>query len=375
MRGWDRFIVIAFLGIIVLPGVALLAGRDGARGDENRTPAPAPAWPTTWEAARAWPDAFTRYFEDHFAFRDDLVSTQAAIRLGTFGVSPTPAVIAGDDGWFYYAEDSAIEDYTVAWALAEADLETWATTLQDTQDWLASRGIAYAFVLAPDKHAIYPQPMPDTIRRLRDESWTDQLASYLAAHTTVNVVDLRAVLRAAKSRERVYHKTDTHWNDRGAHAAYVEILDSLGGAHGVQPRARSAFRDVAGVVPGLDLAAMLGLSRQLTEENLALEPRTPRRARMTEPATPASHNMYPRMATEVADATLPRAVIFRDSFTSGLVPFLSEHFSRALYLWEYDVNPAVIEAEQPQVVIQQIVGRHLGTTLPYNYVAAAAERN
>jgi hypothetical protein len=374
MRGWDRFIVIAFLAIIAVPAVALLAGRDGARGNENRTPAPPPDWPRSWEAVRAWPDAFTRYFEDHFAFRDDLVSTQAAIRLEAFGVSPTPAVIAGDAGWFYYAEDSAIEDYTVAWALSEADLETWATTLQDTQDWLASRGIAYAFVLAPDKHAIYPEPMPDTIRRLRDESWTDQLAGYLTAHTTVNVVDLRVVLLAAKAGERVYHKTDTHWNDRGAHAAYVEILNSLGGAHGVRPQARSAFRDVVREVPGLDLAAMLGLSRQLVEEDLALEPNAARRARMTEPATPASHNMYPRMATEVPDATLPRAVIFRDSFTSGLVPFLSEHFSRALYLWEYDVNPAVIEAEQPQVVIQQIVGRHLGTTLPYNYIAAAGRK-
>ena len=374
MRGWDRLIVLSFLAAIALPGMALLGGVDGARGEENRVPAPAPGWPTSPEAARAWPDAFTRYFEDHFAFRSDLVSAQAAFRLQSFGVSPTPAVIAGDDGWLYYAEDSALEDYTVAWTLAEADLETWASTLQQTQDWLAARGIAYAFVLAPDKHAIYPEPMPDTIRRLREQSWTDQLAGHLAAHTTVNVVDLRPVLIEGRSRERVYHKTDTHWNDRGAHAAYVEILESLGGAHGVRPRPRAAFREVVRRVPGLDLAAMLGLSRRLVEDDLALEPVTPRRARMTEPAVPAGHNMYPRMATEVADPSLPRAIIFRDSFTSGLVPFLSEHFSRALYLWEYDVNPAIVEAEQPHVVIQQIVGRHLGTTLPYNYLAAAGQR-
>ncbi|MGE0444203.1 MAG: hypothetical protein AB7P99_03175 [Vicinamibacterales bacterium] len=370
MRDWDRFIVAVFLVAICLPGLALIGGIDGAGDSENRTPAPPPAAPTSWDTARAWPDAFTRYFEDHFAFRRDLVRAQAALRLEGLGVSPAASVIPGEDGWYYYADDSALEDYTVAWALSDSDLEIWATTLQQTQDWLAGQGIAYAFVLAPDKHAIYPEPMPDAIRRLRERTWTDQLADHLAAHTSVNVVDLRPVLRRLRERERVYHKTDTHWNDRGAHAAYVEVLDSLGGAHGIRPLPRSSFRDVERTVPGLDLAAMLGLSGDLVERDLALEPSHPRRARMTEPATPATHNMYPRMATGVDDPSLPRAVIFRDSFTSGLVPFLSEHFSRALYLWEYDVNPAIIAAERPQVVIQQIVGRHLGTTLPYNYLAS-----
>ena len=41
-----------------------------------------------------------------------------------------------------------------------------------------------------------------------------------------------------------------------------------------------------------------------------------------------------RLVPEITGSTLPRAVIFRDSFVSPLVPFLSEHFSRAVYLWQ-----------------------------------------
>jgi hypothetical protein len=43
-----------------------------------------------------------------------------------------------------------------------------------------------------------------------------------------------------------------------------------------------------------------------------------------------------------------------------LIPFLSEHFSRILYVWERDVDPHVVRIEKPDIVIQEIVGRFLG---------------
>ena len=41
-------------------------------------------------------------------------------------------------------------------------------------------------------------------------------------------------------------------------------------------------------------------------------------------------------------------------------------------LWEYDVVPAAIREERPQVVIQEWVGRRLYTRLPFDAVAADA---
>ena len=37
------------------------------------------------------------------------------------------------------------------------------------------------------------------------------------------MLDLRPALREAKAKEQVYYKTDTHWNWRGAFAAYRVI--------------------------------------------------------------------------------------------------------------------------------------------------------
>ena len=97
---------------------------------------------------------------------------------------------------------------------------------------------------------------------------------------------------------------------------------------------------------------------------LALEPRRPRLARVVEPAGAAPDAEEGRLVTEIPGSTLPRAVIFRDSFVSPLAPFLSEHFSRAVYLWQNDFDANVVLEEHPDVVIQEIVGRHLYGFLP-----------
>ena len=187
----------------------------------------------------------------------------------------------------------------------------------------------------------------------------DQLFTTL--QDTGLAVDVRPWLFEAKARERIYHQTDTHWNNRGALVAYQQIISAVRVRVPATPPAwtRDAFEPVDRVVEALDLAAMMGLKRVLRETDLALVPRRARRARVIEPAGAAPTAEEGRLVTEVEDPSLPRAVVFRDSFVSPLVPFLSEHFSRAVYLWQNDFDANAVLAERPDVVIQEIVGRHL----------------
>ena len=80
------------------------------------------------------------------------------------------------------------------------------------------------FVLAPDKHWIYPDRMPRGINRKINPPRFDQLVQHLRHSSTVNLVDIRDGLAAAASGERLYHLTDTHWNDRGAFIAYQQVM-------------------------------------------------------------------------------------------------------------------------------------------------------
>jgi hypothetical protein len=177
----------------------------------------------------------------------------------------------------------------------------------------------------------------------------------------VTDVDLRPALFAAKAGGRIYFKTDTHWNDRGAYVAYRQILDAVRlqvPSVGL-PWSAADFEPAERVTEGMDLARMIGLMRSLHETDLTLVSKRRRRAHVVEPrgATPVAEEG--RLVTEIDGSPLPRAVVFRDSFASRLVPFLSEHFSRAVYLWQNDFDPEIVDAEHPDLVIQEIVGRHL----------------
>jgi hypothetical protein len=160
------------------------------------------------------------YFDTHFGFRQQLVHAHAFTSIRTMNISPSPAVIKGRDGWLYYADDDALEDYESATPMSEAELRGWANTLVSTRDVLRAHGIAYLFVLAPDKHVIYPEHLPESIHRVRPTYRMDELLAYLRQHTDLSVLDLRPALIARKQVEQVYFRTDTHWNDAGAFAGY-----------------------------------------------------------------------------------------------------------------------------------------------------------
>jgi alginate O-acetyltransferase complex protein AlgJ len=361
----NRLLAALFVIVISLPLAANLAGRDGADpGAENRELAGFPHLAATWTAAAAFAPQANAWFEDHFGFRSALVRWNAESRLFLLRVSPTAAVVRGRNGWFFYGDDKSIDDYAHADPMTPEALANWRAAILRASRWLDARGIAYVFTVAPDKHVVYEDEMPETVSRVTDLSRTDQLLTTL--QDTGLAVDVRGWLFEAKARERIYQRTDTHWNDRGALVAYQRLIAAVRARVPKTPPAwpREDFDPIERRVAAMDLAGMMGLKRVLYETDLALVPRRPRRARVVEPAGAAPTAEEGTLITEIDDPSLPRAVVFRDSFVSRLVPFLSEHFSRAVYLWQNDFDADVVRREHPDVVIQEIVGRHLYSFIP-----------
>jgi alginate O-acetyltransferase complex protein AlgJ len=360
-----RVLIALFIAAISLPLAVNLAGVDGADpGAENRELAPLPHLDGTLTSIVQLPIAFSSWFDDHFGFRSRLVRWYGESRLFVLGVSPSAAVVKGEHGWFFYGDDKSIEDYARVEPMTGQELANWRAAILRARDWLRARHIAYVFTIAPDKHVIYADEMPRTLARVGERSRAEQL--FTALQDTGLAVDVRAVELDAESRERVYQLTDTHWNDRGALVAYRQIIHAVRARVPNTPPAwtRDDFEPVDRRIDGLDLAGMMGLTRVLREIDMTLAPKRPRRARVLEPAGAAPTDEEGRIVTEIEDPSLPRAVIFRDSFTSRLVPFLSEHFSRAVYLWQNDFDADVVTAEHPDVVIQEIVGRQLYNFIP-----------
>ena len=257
----NRFLVLIFIVIISLPFAVNVAGVDGAdRGAENRELAPFPQLAASPASIATYPTRFGLWFDDHFGFRSALVRWYGELRLFVFGTSPTSAVIKGRDGWFFYGEDGSIDDYARVDPLTSDAVHNWRAAATRARDWLHTRGIGYVFFIAPDKYVIYPEQMSPAIRQVGSVSRTDQL--YAALGQDGFTVDLRPALTQAKANERIYHQTDTHWNDRGALVAYQTIIDAVRRQVPTVPPAwtRHDFEPQTRVTDGMDLAGMMGLT-------------------------------------------------------------------------------------------------------------------
>jgi hypothetical protein len=365
--------VALFLAAILAPGVANLLGVDGADSEgENRAMADLPRLEWGWTSWASFPGRFTTWFEDHFAFRAALVRAASAVRYFGLGVSPSSGVVKAGDDWLFYGGDSGMDDYVRQSPLRADQVEDWRESLVRSHDWLHTQGIAFVFAIAPDKHVLYPELLPASIRPVGRTYRMDQLFDSLRG-TGVAAVDFRRALAAAKEQEPLYEKTDTHWNERGAFVAYGELVSAVRAQVPTVPPAwtRDDFDAVVQVTDGMDLAGMIGLKGVLHEMRYRLLPRRPRRARVVDPPGEVTWANVGRLVTEIPGSTLPRAVVFRDSFASRLAPYLSEHFSRVVYLWQNNFDAGVIRDEHPDVVIQEIVGRHLLYISPYSSAPAA----
>jgi len=366
----DALLVILFLAGLCAPllGVQVRShGWDIASRSENRKMADEPALfglhdspsMSTRAKLRAivkFPGQFKYYLSEHFGFRSLLIRAHGTLMVNGLGMSDSPAVVLGKEGWLYLANDNSVEDYRRSDPFTPEQLAQWRSLLEARHNFCAQRGIIYLFVVAPSKHDIYPEYMPDRLTRVGPECRLDQLLDSLhESHSPVHVVDLRKDLLDAKSSGvRLYHKTDTHWNDRGGWIAYQSIMAQVrAGLPAAAGLKLDDFDAVATSQPGMDLAGLLGLSDVVQEESLNLVPRI--RLRLPHVA----QGMVDPITVQADGSSKPRVVVFRDSFLTAILPFVAESFSRGVYLWEDGFDRTVIDAERPDIVIQEIAQRKL----------------
>ncbi len=361
-------VVVLFTVMIAVPGLGLALGIDRATLSESemRELALWPKWSWSPKDVAAWPDAFQKYFDDHFTWRARLIDCRSSLLWNGLRTTASDAVIAGKDGWLFYADDGGISDWTQAEPFTLDELVVWRETLVRRRTFLARRGIPFLFVIAPDKQMIYPEYMPTSLKRMRDDYRADQLVAYLHRTTPdFRILDLREAVIAAKPTEQLYHRYDTHWNDRGGLAGYQAIARALRQWFpSIQPLDRSDFDTDHSVASG-DKTTMLGLTDPGKMAMPGLILRRGQGYRVVEPVSPDPYGEDGLLVTEHRDKSLPTAVIYRDSFAGRLIPFLSEHFSRASYLWQNELDFDQIAREKPNIVIQEFVARHFVAFVPY----------
>lgn len=354
-----RSIVVILLIFLAAPLLASLLRGKAENNDENRRLSPKPAFSLLGFASQDYRTAWEAYYRDNFGLRSLLVRGNFLVHYRLLKDSPTNKVIIGKDGWLFYTGDGELNDYRGITQYSEHQLKAWVKMLELKRNWLKKRGIEYIYVIAPNKSTIYPEYMPNNYTRVNRQSGLDQFFDYVKKESTVHVLDLRPVLLREKKTVLIYSKTDTHWNTYGAFVAYQALMHEVTQVvpH-TSPRHLSEYLVTRKEEDGGDLAKMMGGGAVLKEESYFFKP--------LEKAHSKKLNGSEKEMTIVStNKNLPRAVIFRDSFFNAMLPFVSEHFSKSIYVWEHwgSETPitSLMDKYQPQIVIEQAVERYVDT--------------
>ena len=111
-----------------------------------------------------------------------------------------------------------------------------------------------------------------------------------------------------------------------------------------------------------DLVGMLGLPRADSRgRRRAARARSWPTRRAAAPGA-STRGKYPGFEIYACDRPgLPRAVVYRDSMAIPLIPMLAENFSRVVFVSSRRLDPALIEREKPDIVIEEMVERSAAT--------------
>ncbi len=333
--------------------------------DEKRTLAPFPEWRNDELSAQSWPASFECYYNDNFGLRNLFIVGYNYFKAKLVGVSPSEKVVMGKGEWLYL---NVAADYARALKVfTPFELQLFALKLEAKQEWLAQRGVGYLFVVAPNKSTIYPEGLPDAYRQIGAKTRLQQLKEYLAAHSTVQILDLGEPLIAEKQHQQVYYYTNTHWNDHGCYLSYRAIMARLAQDHGVGPAKEPAeFYIYQNEVTGFDLSMMLGLKPYFLETSTFYEPND----RCSKPAPVIQAWARDWRAYSLQCHTRSGGlIVVGDSFseTTKLFDFLAEHFGYSLFLHrEYFPMTAenlqiLVDELHPDVLVEEVVERALGT--------------
>jgi hypothetical protein len=220
---------------------------------------------------------------------------------------------------------------------------------------LEQMGIAYYILVAPNKQTIYPEFIPDKYTRVNPQTRWQQTKTYLNQQGHDFIIDPTDELLRQKTNYPSYYKTDLHWNNMGAYYASQMLLAEMQKKFPlVKTHALNEYTIQPTPFTKGDMARMINAAYIQDVQYEFTSPQLNNIVYTTAPLYPSYVSTQPIILTLTADSTKPHVLMFRDSFGNGMIQFISQESSKAVYVWTHVFDWAIIEQEKPDVVIHEI---------------------
>jgi hypothetical protein len=352
-----QFLIIAFALIIALPLLDNIFHFSPVKNlFEKRSPAALPKFPQNFSAAALYFQDLENFFNDHYGFRKTLVAINGIMMDNIFNESPDARAIIGKDGWFYFDNYNSLLDAMAMASISDELIEHGVKSFGQNWQKMRAQNINYLLVIAADKSTIYPDFLPFKVKAAANK--LHRIDRFLNAlkkkYPDFPVLDLRFILKKAREKEIIYHKTDTHWNKRGAHYAYVEIMKMLSKKNlHFKPHLRNDFANKEDEFVRGDISDIMGVdTRNL---NYDLTAKFPENFYQVQPGKAELKFFHKPNFFANKNKNLPVIFVYKDSYFGDLFGFVAQHFSRAFFINEFpcDLDYDIIKNYHPDVVIQE----------------------
>ena len=230
----DRFLIFVFILIITVPGIGLFFEKQASeiRTLFNRDPYPFPPF-NIIKLGRTDFKGIENWFIDRALLITTLskITSNIVYQLGT-SIKPGQALLGKDD-WLFLGNDfsATIDQYTGKNQPTEEEIYTQLSILKHMSKIASQYSVPFLVVLAPDKHEIYPEYLPDNIQKGTNKNRLELLEEGMQSNG-IDFVSLKKRELAAKNSlgkqfGDLYLKGDSHWNYLGAYVAYQAISEQM----------------------------------------------------------------------------------------------------------------------------------------------------
>lgn len=254
-------------------------------------------------------------------------------------------VLEGSGGHLFLSNDTnrSVDQYTGQYLISPAELERWDAYLETLGMIRKTHQAEIVFLAAPSKEYVFPEHYPFAPGKMSPMMQLTRKFAEYNERLVYPVGELKAC------REISYARGDTHWTDYGGMIAAEAVLEALGiDFDFFEAMPKFALRSVTGDL-GNKITPVLRYPTYLAEFNAA---------GMSIGFNNGIDNHGRIWIFERENALGGTAVVFGDSFSKNMVPWLSLVFKRLLYVHAAaSIDPTILAEERPDVVILQTNSR------------------
>lgn len=305
------------------------------------------------------------WLSDHFYKRELIIRKNRKLNEIITNRVENDVAFLGKEDWIFYKGDNSILNYQNINLFSEEELNQIKEVLASRKRFFNSKNAKYYTIIIPDKNKIYGDKYyPKYIKKMNSIGRAKQLQLYLES---LNIEGLSIIypyeqLLNESEKNLTYWKNDTHWNTYGAYIGYLELMKEI----------KKDFPDIQEVKDtdinvsetpflGLELLKVLSMDSQKglrKYKNILYKTITLKKENF-DYVKNAGKNGRDGIITKSNKKY--KVLVFRDSFTISMVPYISQTFGEVNYIWSHNLNEFenLINDYKPDIVIYESVERYI----------------